>query len=326
MKKFLVMAVVAAAAAMSGASAKAVNSVVFSGDTIVVVDGGDTTRVAGAASVLKEVAKIKDEVNSPLVGRGSGDGDVDVFDDGEDSEYYENLERSQARNQEFRMVGMVMFIVCTTIVVLVFVCLLFFFLQRRRKYRVMEKAIENNYEMPASLSGVYPQAQPIEPNYQVVYPDPASMPCPEAQPGCDATADGAQVAAEQGAPVPPYNMPRPPYCGDGRMGQQNVPGQYNLSNFRNSVSWLVVGMIGSFVSISALASQFLFCVFMIPLIVGLVKMINEFLNQRSRVEYEKWQMQQRYYTGFAQKDNAANQNQDGGVTPPPFNGGNNEDI
>ena len=56
------------------------------------------------------------------------------------------------------------------------------------------------------------------------------------------------------------------------------------------------------------------------------RMINEFLNQRSRVEYEKWQMQQRYYNGFAQKDNAANQSQDSGVTPPPFKGGNNEDI
>lgn len=323
MKKFFVMAVMVAAVAVSGASAKAVNSVVFSGDTIVVVDGGDTTRVAGAASVLKEIAKIKDEINSPLVSRGSGD--VEVFDGGENSEFYENLERTRERDQEFRMVGMVMFIVCTTIFMIVFVCLLFFFLQRRRKYRVMEKAIENNYEMPASLSGVYPQAQPIEPNYQAVYPDSASMPSPETQPGCDATGDGAQGAAEQGAPVPPYNMPRPPYSGDGRVGLQNVPGRYNLSNFRNGVSWLVAGVIGGSVSI-CVASQLLYCVSMVPLIVGLVKSINEFLNQRSRVEYEKWQMQQRYYNGFAQKDNAANQSQDSGVTPPPFKGGNNEDI
>lgn len=43
-----------------------------------------------------------------------------------------------------------------SVIVVVFLCLLFYYLHRKAKYRVIEKAIENNYPLPPSLGGVQP--------------------------------------------------------------------------------------------------------------------------------------------------------------------------
>ena len=73
----------------------------------------------------------------------------------------------------------------------------------------------------------------------------------------------------------------------------------------------------------------------IPLIVGIIKFLNEFFKQRSRIEYERYQMQQGInpyasqepVMGQPMEQPAAEQPQQptatqssGEVTPPPFGG------
>jgi len=271
--------------------------------------------VAGATALL---SKVKSELGKSAFGDGAtieyndddDDDNVDVASDTSSDElYYKN--RREDRNYEFRMVGMVMSIICSTIIALVLISLIFFFLHRRRKYVMVEKAIENNYQLPSSVTGVYAQDIPQQ-NEPF---DGQAMP----QNGFDGQQETASPYASQ-------YVPRPSFVGNPNaqgMTQKNVPGQYNLSNFKSSVCWLVVGVIGIFFGLCSQIEFFTF-MFMIPFVIGLVKAINEFLGQRSRVEYEKWQMQQRYYANYAQsepKTGTSGQQNDEGVTPPPFDGG-----
>lgn len=303
MKKHFLLTMVIALASLACSQAQAsIKSVKLGTDSITVVDGTDTIRVAGTKALME---KIKADLDSPLID-SSSESDDESFNDADtsDSYYNENYYQNEReeRLQNFRIVSLVMTIVCFTIVGIIFFCLLFFFLNRRRKYEMIEKAIENNYQLPSSVTGIYPQASATAPHSANGTQDKTIQ--PDVQDPQDFQATYAQQYD--------YQSVQQGY-------EQNVPGQYNLSKFKSSLCWLAVGFIGVFSSLCSQADFFVY-LFLVPLTIGIVKGINEFLTQRSRVEHEKWQMQQNYYNRYAEKKQGDNLWQDNGdnTTPPPF--------
>lgn len=289
-KHFLLTMVIALASLVCSQAQASTKNVKISGDSITLTNGTDTLHVAASKAIIDKVLA---DFNTPLI-EDNTDDDA-IFDSDESSStpasYYEN-ERDKRRNN-YRIVSLVMSIVCFTIVGIVFFCVLFFFLNRRRKYEMIERAIENNYPLPASITGVYPQATGT---YQT-----------------NATQGAPNIPGTEGQPNSSANYSQPyPYQQAPLAYSQNVPGQYNLAMFKSCICWLVVGLIGTLISICG-HNEFFVIIFLIPFTIGVVKALSEFFNQRTRVEHEKWQMQQDYINRCAQQPA-----DDDNVTPPPF--------
>ena len=122
-------------------------SVSMKGDTTTVIEDGDTTRVVGGINIGK------------IIERALGDTLVSTADSAEDTEgaaddaaAYDNREANM-RARQAMMQEMVQNIVTCTVVGVIFIIffsLLFYYLHRKAKYRMMEKAIENNYPLPGT--------------------------------------------------------------------------------------------------------------------------------------------------------------------------------
>ena len=113
-----------------------------------------------------------------------------------------------------------------------------------------------------------------------------------------------------------------------------MPGQYNIQGFKGSIIWAAVG-ICLMLFFGSTGAEELVALSAIPLIVGIIKFIGEFFKQRSRIEYERYQMQQGInpfasqepVMGTPMEQPTAEQpaqptapQPSGEVTPPPFGG------
>ena len=170
---------------------------------------------------------------------------------------------------------------CFCIMVVVFLSLLFYLLHRRAKYRVIEKAIENNYPLPPSLGGTptYKQA-PQRPdawrNYapqQQPQPQP-QQPQPQAQP--QAQPQSQQSLYQQG-----MNAPMQP----------NMPYRVNYMAYKKSFVLVCVGFMMAMFFESAGASPMV-CLSMIVVLLGLGKGFVIYKEQKQDQDYWQWQMQQ----------------------------------
>ena len=114
----------------------------FKGDTIIVNDGDEQVVVSG----LPELKKMRDKINDALddtltagngttVQIGSHKGDLSPEDIKEMSDQWASVVKQMFISGSFCLLGLVALV------------LFFRFLNRRNKYRVMEKAIENNYPL-----------------------------------------------------------------------------------------------------------------------------------------------------------------------------------
>ena len=133
----------------------------FKGDSIVVTDGEESVTLAG----LPELQKVRDKINRALddtltAGSGTtveiGDhkGELAPEDIKEISNQWASVAKQWAISGSFCLLGLVALV------------MFFRFLNRRNKYRVIEKAIENNYPLnelsltDAKRSAIYVQ-QPV---------------------------------------------------------------------------------------------------------------------------------------------------------------------
>lgn len=120
------------------------NDIGRSADTTIVISDGDTLRVADSS--VKEA--ISNAVNDTLW-------DEQAADEPDESENVGNYsEYTSVAKQWALTVREITIYLFVTVVVIVFLSLLFYLLHRRAKYSVIEKAIENNYPLPPSISGV----------------------------------------------------------------------------------------------------------------------------------------------------------------------------
>lgn len=173
----LMMALNATAGPIVKATPASKTNVEFKGDSIVVTDGEESVTVSG----LPEMQKVRDKINRALddtltaggttVEIGDRKGELDPEDIKEISNQWASVVKQMTISGSFCLLGIVALV------------LLFRFLNRRNKYRVIEKAIENNYPLnelslnDTRRSAIYVQ-QPV-----VTATPPAFNGAPAQQPG-----------------------------------------------------------------------------------------------------------------------------------------------
>ena len=320
MKKIFVLALVAIATLASSITASAQDvTISASGDSIIIQENGKTIVAPNAKAIVEAVKSSLNDTVISNVAADSEDSDFSSDVDNERERYYNYRQSISTRQTEV----LIVLVVFGSIVLIILLCLVFFYMHRRAKYRMIEKAIENDYELPASVAGLYPRnlQQPTPPQPIIINQQQPGNGQPQ-QPGANQMPPFRQMEANQ-----TYEYSK---IGSGIL----MPGQYNIQGFKGSIIWAAVGIclilfFGSagFKQIVALSA--------IPLIVGIVKFIDEFFKQRSRIEYERYQMQQGInpfasqepVMGTPMEQPAAEQpaqptapQPSGEVTPPPFGG------
>ena len=243
-----------------------------SGDTTTIVMNGDTVRVTDGG-VKKAINKA---INDTLWNEKVETADDETYN-------YMALD-NDARLKEVRMwssaVKQISISMCFCIMVVVFLSLLFYLLHRRAKYRVIEKAIENNYPLPPSLGGTitYKQAPQRPDAWRNYAPQQHPQPQPQRpqQPQPQAQAQPQQSPYQQG-----MNAPMQP----------NMPYRVNYMAYKKSFVLVTVGLMAAMFFESAGASPMV-CLSMIVVLLGLGKGFVIYKEQKQEQDYWQWQMQQ----------------------------------
>lgn len=269
MKKILLILVLTLAAALPSQARKA--NINRSGDTTTIVMNGDTVRVTDG-EVKKTISKA---INDTLWSEKA-----ETADDDETYNYMalDNDARLKEASMWSSTVKQISISMCFCIMVVVFLSLLFYLLHRRAKYRVIEKAIENNYPLPPSLGGTptYKQA-PQRPDAWRNYA-PQQQPQPQAQ--------------AQAQPQPQPQPQQPPYQqGMNAPMQPNMPYRVNYMAYKKSFVLVTVGLMAAMFFESAGASPMV-CLSMIVVLLGLGKGFVIYKEQKQDQDYWRWQMQQ----------------------------------
>ena len=307
MKKIFVLALVAIATLASSINSHAANtSISMKGDSVVIIDGTDTVIAPNVSALINGVKEsFGDTVISNVAEEVAGNAD-----NYERQRYYDYRQRVNTQQTEL----VITCVVFGSIIFIVFLCLVFFYMHRRAKYRMIEKAIENDYELPTSVAGMYPRnmQQPAAPQPIIVN---------QPQPGTNQMPPFRRMEASQA-------------YGYGRMGgTPTLPGQY-VQGFKNGAIWAGIGLC-LMLFWATVGAEPMVALSAIPVIIGAIKLLGEFFKQRSRIEYERYQMQQGInpyasqepVMGQPMEQPAAEQPQQptatqssGEVTPPPFGG------
>lgn len=258
MKKILLILVLTLAAALPSQARKA--NINRSGDTTTIVMNGDTVRVTDG-EVKKTISKA---INDTLWSEKA-----ETADDDETYNYMalDNDARLKEASMWSSTVKQISISMCFCIMVVVFLSLLFYLLHRRAKYRVIEKAIENNYPLPPSLGGTptYKQA-PQRPDAWRNYA-PQQQPQPQPQPQ-------AQPQPQQ----PPYQQ------GMNAPMQPNMPYRVNYMAYKKSFVLVCVGFMMAMFFDSAGASPMVF-LSMIVVLLGLGKGFVIYKEQKQDQDY-----------------------------------------
>lgn len=295
-------------------------SISMKGDKVVIIDGTDTIIAPNVKAVVNSVKDaLGDTVISNIAEEAGSESVVDT-ESAENNESKNNYERQRyydyrqrVSTQKTEMI--ITCIVFGAIIFIIFLCLVFFYMHRRARYRMIEKAIENNYELPASVAGMYPRnlQQPAAPQPIIVN---------QPQPGANQMPYQRMQASQSFAySHTANNVPL-------------IPGQYNIQGFKSGAIWAGIGLC-LMLFWATIDAEPMVALSAIPVIIGAIKLFGEFFKQRSRIEYERYQMQQGInpyasqepVMGQPMEQPDAEQPQQptatqpsGEVTPPPFGG------
>lgn len=295
MKKILLILVLTLAAALPSQARKA--NINRSGDTTTIVMNGDTVRVTDG-EVKKTISKA---INDTLWSEKA-----ETADDDETYNYMalDNDARLKETSMWSSTVKQISISMCFCIMVVVFLSLLFYLLHRRAKYRVIEKAIENNYPLPPSLGGTpsYKQA-PQRPDAWRNYA-PQQQPQPQPQ--------QPQAQAQPQPQQPPYQQ------GMNAPMQPNMPYRVNYMAYKKSFVLVCVGFMMAMFFDSAGASPMVF-LSMIVVLLGLGKGFVIYKEQKQDQDYWQWQMQQQQQQQVPQQPQQNAEQQPPVFTPPTEN-------
>ena len=296
MKKILLILVLTLAAALPSQARKA--NINRSGDTTTIVMNGDTVRVTDG-EVKKTISKA---INDTLWSETAKAAD-------DDETYNYMALDNDARLKEVSMwsstVKQISISMCFCIMVVVFLSLLFYLLHRRAKYRVIEKAIENNYPLPPSLGGTptYKQAPQRPDAWRNYAPQQQPQPQPQPQPQAQAQPQPQQPPYQQG-----MNAPMQP----------NMPYRVNYMAYKKSFVLVTVGLMAAMFFESAGASPMV-CLSMIVVLLGLGKGFVIYKEQKQDQDYWQWQMQQQQQQQVPQQPQQNAEQQPPVFTPPTEN-------
>lgn len=296
MKKILLILVLTLAAALPSQAKKA--NINRSGDTTTIVMNGDTVRVTDG-EVKKTISKA---INDTLWSEKA-----ETADDDETYNYMalDNDARLKEASMWSSTVKQISISMCFCIMVVVFLSLLFYLLHRRAKYRVIEKAIENNYPLPPSLGGTptYKQAPQRPDAWRNYAPQQQPQPQRPQQPQPQAQAQPQQAPYQQG-----MNAPMQP----------NMPYRVNYMAYKKSFVLVCVGFMMAMFFDSAGASPMVFLSFIIVLL-GLGKGFVIYKEQKQDQDYWQWQMQQQQPQQVPQQPQQNAEQQPPVFTPPTEN-------
>lgn len=295
MKKILLILVLTLAAALPSQARKA--NINRSGDTTTIVMNGDTIRVTDG-EVKKTISKA---INDTLWSEKA-----ETADDDETYNYMalDNDARLKEASMWSSTVKQISISMCFCIMVVVFLSLLFYLLHRRAKYRVIEKAIENNYPLPPSLGGTpsYKQA-PQRPDAWRNYA-PQQQPQPQPQ--------QPQAQAQPQPQQPPYQQ------GMNAPMQPNMSYRVNYMAYKKSFVLVCVGFMMAMFFDSAGASPMV-SLSMIVVLLGLGKGFVIYKEQKQDQDYWQWQMQQQQQQQVPQQPQQNAEQQPPVFTPPTEN-------
>ncbi len=148
MKRFWIILTVLALAMPSIQAAHP--QIVAHGDTTIIIDGNDTVSFTGIADLQKYIAGVLDDTVLQ-VKEGSDSVTADV--DSEDLEIIKAATDKDLHKLWSVTAEEITMATLFTIAAIVFIMLMFRYLHRRRKYKMVEKAIENNYTLPDGVFG-----------------------------------------------------------------------------------------------------------------------------------------------------------------------------
>jgi len=235
-------------------------SVSMKGDTTTVIEDGDTTRVVGGINIGK------------IIERALGDTLVSTADSAEDAEgaaddaaAYDNREANM-RARQAMMQEMVQNIVTCTVVGVIFIIffsLLFYYLHRKAKYRMMEKAIENNYPLPGT---------PMMGRQAPVQSQPVAQPQSQSQ------------SQPQSAP------PQPPVAGLANLGFNNVQPYLDWRSFHRSFMLIAVG-VALMLFFAAAGSIEMVALMSILVLIGAAQALINYQQQKQVIARQLWQQQ-----------------------------------
>lgn len=237
-------------------------SVSMKGDTTTVIEDGDTTRVVGGINIGK------------IIERALGDTLVSTADSAEDAEgaaddadAYDNREANM-RARQAMMQEMVQNIVTCTVVGVIFIIffsLLFYYLHRKAKYRMMEKAIENNYPLPGT---------PMMGRQAPVQSQPVAQPQSQSQ----------SQSQPQSAP------PQPPVAGLANLGFNNVQPYLDWRSFHRSFMLIAVG-VALMLFFAAAGSIEMVALMSILVLIGAAQALINYQQQKQVIARQLWQQQ-----------------------------------
>lgn len=237
-------------------------SVSMKGDTTTVIEDGDTTRVVGGINIGKIIERA---LGDTLVSTADSAEDVDGAADDADAV---NNRESDMRARQAMMQEMVQNIVTCTVVGAVFIIffsLLFYYLHRKAKYRMMEKAIANNYPLPGT---------PMMGRQAPVQSQPIAQPQSQSQ-----SQSRSQPAA-----------PQPPVAGLANLGFNNVQPYLDWRSFHRSFMLIAVG-VALMLFFAAAGSIEMVALMSILVLIGAAQALINYQQQKQVIARQLWQQQ-----------------------------------
>lgn len=235
-------------------------SVSMKGDTTTVIEDGDTTRVVGGINIGK------------IIERALGDTLVSTADSAEDAEgaaddaaAYDNREANMRARQAMMQEMVQNIVTCTVVgaVFIIFFSLLFYYLHRKAKYRMMEKAIENNYPLPGT---------PMMGRQAPVQSQPVAQPQSQSQ------------------LQPQPAAPQPPVAGLANLGFNNVQPYLDWRSFHRSFMLIAVG-VALMLFFAAAGSIEMVALMSILVLIGAAQALINYQQQKQVVARQLWQQQ-----------------------------------
>lgn len=271
MKRLFISFIMAVAMIAAQPTQAATSSYTAHGDTATIIDGTDTVVITSkVAGLVEKIAQsnILEHLDDTIV------------DNNKDYDYnYE--EQASNRDETFISVNaiwsgvarkIVVYTIVATVLIIFFV-LFFRHANRRRKYKVLEKAIENNYPLP---EGIFSDKG----NKTVYVQQPAYGPAQPAQ------APNATQSTVEGTPVPP------PYRSYDNLGATADKGatKQHFNPMNEQFNWhalrgvgATAAGLGGIVFGLATGAEPLIGIFCIPLFIGGFKMFASYMDQRNAI-------------------------------------------
>ena len=272
MKKLMLLLLVAV---LGTATAVAERNIVTHGDTTIITNGEDTVRFLGVNALSKRITALLDDtvLNLNRTEEQSDSTALSSVETPTDIGLHEAQLHMHSTMTD--MVRDIVSYVMTGITFIVLFSLLFYYLHRRRKYKMVEKAIENNYPLPGYIFGA-PQESP-----RVVYtPTPPPL----------RTGEG-ETQPENASQTPPAGFQSQSY--QAPVGQQPVmTDQIDWRQMKGGFTLAVVGFALMLFFVVAGGTP-LACMFSIMLLLGLGKMWLNYQDQKRAIA--AWHQQQAWF-------------------------------